>query len=119
MWHQVLTHLESYPETSCTSMFIYAFSRGIRFGWLENPETYAEAAEKAWKALNQVSIDKDGNVYGTCRGSEFSFTPDYYIHDLLWKLNDTHGMGIVLLAGVELKKQIAYRESTGKELQEA
>ncbi len=38
MWHQVLNDHESYPETSCTSMFIYAFSRGIRFGWLKNPE---------------------------------------------------------------------------------
>lgn len=27
MWHQVLNDHESYPETSCTSMFIYAFSR--------------------------------------------------------------------------------------------
>ena len=35
MWHQVLNDHESYPETSCTSMFIYAFSRGIRFGWLK------------------------------------------------------------------------------------
>ncbi len=34
MWHQVLNDHELYPETSCTSMFIYAFSRGIRFGWL-------------------------------------------------------------------------------------
>ena len=39
MWHQVLNDHESYPETSCTSMFIYAFSRGIRFGWLKNPES--------------------------------------------------------------------------------
>ena len=35
MWRQVLTHPESYLETSCTAMFICAFSRGIRHGWLE------------------------------------------------------------------------------------
>ena len=119
MWHQVLTHHESYPETSCTSMFIYAFSRGIRFGWLENPAPYADAAQRAWKAINRVSIDRDGNVHGVCRGSEFSFTPDYYINDLLPRLNDTHGMGIVLLAGVELNKLNAFCEKSAIRLQEA
>lgn len=118
MWHQVLTHHESYPEPSCTSMFIYAFSRGIRFGWIEDADRYAAAAEKGWRALNRVAIDADGNVHGTCRGSEFSFTPDYYINDLLPKLNDTHGMGIVMLAGVELKKLMEYRHIAGEELQE-
>ncbi len=119
MWHQVLTHRESYPETSCTSMFIYAFSRGIRFGWLEDTAAYAAAAERAWDAMNRIAIDKDGNVHGVCRGSEFSFSPDYYINDLLWRLNDTHGIGIVLLAGVELKKLIEFRKIAGKELQQA
>lgn len=118
MWHQVLTHYESYPETSCTSMFIYAFSRGIRFGWLENPAPYADAAQKAWTAINRVSIDRDGNVHGVCRGSEFSFSPDYYINDLLPRLNDTHGMGIVLLAGVELNKLNAFCETSVIRLQE-
>ena len=104
MWHQVLTHLDSYPETSCTAMFIYAFSRGVQHDWLEDHETYANAIFKAWEALNRISIDRDGNVYGVCRGSEFSFTPDYYKYDLSWNLNDTHGTGIVLLAGVEVNK---------------
>ncbi len=118
MWHQVLTHHESYPETSCTSMFIYAFSRGIRYGWLDHPDIYAEAVHKAWKALNRIAIDNRGNVHGVCRGSEFSFTPDYYINDLLWKLNDTHGIGIVLLAGVEVKKLNEYQACAEKALQE-
>lgn len=108
MWHQVLTHPESYPETSCTSMFIYAFSRGIRHGWLETPAVYSKAVSKAWKAICRISVDAEGNVYGVCRGSEFSFTPDYYINDLSWRLNDTHGIGIVLLAGVEVKRLNEY-----------
>ncbi|WP_217620905.1 glycoside hydrolase family 88 protein, partial [Bacillus sp. GbtcB13] len=29
LWHQVLTDPESYEETSCTAMFVYALSRGI------------------------------------------------------------------------------------------
>jgi len=105
MWHQVLDMPSSYIESSCTAMFICAFSRGIRLGWFDcevNP--YRIAAEKAWKALEKFSIDKDGNIHGVCRGSEFSFNPRYYAEHLLPRLNDTHGIGIVLLAGVELLK---------------
>ena len=102
MWHQVLNDHDSYPETSCTSMFIYAFSRGVRFGWLKNPEKYVKSIYKAWKAISKTSVDSKGNVYGVCRGSEFSFIPDYYKYELGWNLNDTHGTGIVMLAGIEV-----------------
>lgn len=102
MWHQVLNDWESYPETSCTSMFIYAFSRGVRFGWLREPEKYVKSIYKAWEAISKTSVDMGGNVYGVCRGSEFSFIPDYYKYELGWNLNDTHGTGIVMLAGIEV-----------------
>jgi rhamnogalacturonyl hydrolase YesR len=108
MWHQVLTHPDAYPETSCTAMFAYAFSRGVQFGWLEKPEPYARAVLRAWEAINKVSIDRGGNVFGVCRGSEFSFTPEYYKKELLPNLNDTHGIGIVLLAGVEVLRMMAF-----------
>ncbi|MDR0589536.1 MAG: glycoside hydrolase family 88 protein, partial [Spirochaetaceae bacterium] len=104
MWHQVLTMPESYPETSCTAMFICAFSRGIRGHWLEDPAPYREAAEKAWKALERSAIDGAGNIHGVCRGSEFAFNPRYYAEHLLPRLNDPHGIGIVLLAGTEILK---------------
>jgi rhamnogalacturonyl hydrolase YesR len=105
MWRQVLNMPASYIETSCTAMFICAFSRGLRFGWLSaSGASYRAAAEKAWRALEKYSVDKAGNVWGVCRGSEFSFNPRYYAEHLLPRLNDTHGIGIVLLAGVELLK---------------
>lgn len=102
MWHQVLDDHSSYPETSCTAMFIYSFSRAIQMRLFSDPEPYYTACHLAWQALTRTSIDKDGNVYGVCRGSEFSFSPEYYKEELLSKLNDTHGIGIVLLAGSEL-----------------
>ena len=111
MWHQVLNHHDSYPETSCTSMFTYAFARGIQYGWLKEPEPYIKAVFKAWEALNRISIDQGGNVHGVCRGSEFSFTPEYYKKELLWNLNDTHGIGIVLLAGVEVLRLMKHLKS--------
>ncbi|NHW38869.1 hypothetical protein GQF04_30750 [Paenibacillus aceris] len=104
LWHQVLTDPESYAEASCTSMFIYAFARGVRFGWLEEAALYVEAVLKGWDGLSRYAIDKHGNVYGVCRGSGYSFNRLYYKDQLSWQLNDTHGIGIVLLAGIEAMK---------------
>ena len=115
MWHQVLDMPSSYIESSCTAMFICAFSRGIRFGWFDkgsapiDTKPYQIAAEKAWQALEKYSIDKEGNLHGVCRGSEFAFNPQYYAEHLLPRLNDTHGIGIVLLAGVELLKLRSFK----------
>jgi len=111
MWHQVLDEHDSYPETSCTSMFACAFARGVRYGWFADPAPYLRAVFQAWEAINRVSVDRLGNVYGVCRGSEFSFNSDYYKHELLWKLNDTHGIGIVLLAGVEVLRLTQHLQS--------
>ncbi|MEJ8302768.1 glycoside hydrolase family 88/105 protein [Saccharibacillus sacchari] len=102
LWHQVLDRPDSYEETSCTSMFVYAFARGIRSGWLEEPEKYLYSVRAAWAGMTRISIDWKGNIYGVCRGSGYSFTALYYRDDLGWNLNDTHGIGIVLLAGTEL-----------------
>ncbi|WP_274651363.1 glycoside hydrolase family 88/105 protein [Paenibacillus humicola] len=101
LWHQVLNIPESYEESSCTSMFVYAFAMGVRCGWLSEPEPYIAAVGKGWEGLTRISIDKQGNVFGVCRGSGYSFSPLYYKDELSWNLNDTHGIGIVLLAGVE------------------
>ena len=110
MWHQVLNMPSSYPETSCTAMFICAFSRGIRNGWFDcDTEPYRNACLRAWKAIEHTSVDVDGNVYGVCRGSEFAFNPRYYAQHLLPRLNDTHGIGIVLLAGVEMLRLSAFK----------
>lgn len=105
MWPQLLDHPESYPETSCTAMFIYGLSRGVRFGWLkeEQRSSALASAQKGWKALTQISVDSRGNVYGVCEGSAYSFKPEYYTKELGWVKNDPHGTGIVMLAGVELQ----------------
>lgn len=104
LWHQVLTDPESYAESSCSSMFVCAFARGVRHGWLPDSDFYARAALRGWEGLTRCCIDADGNIYGICRGSGHSFTPHYYKDDLGWILNDTHGIGVLLLAGVEIEK---------------
>lgn len=100
MWHQVLDMPETYEETSCTGMFLLSFIRGIKNGWLEK-ERYGGAVSRAWNALLQKGIDKDGNVYGVCMGSGCSMEPSYY-SDIPTHKNDDHGTGILLMAAAEL-----------------
>lgn len=104
LWHQVLDDPESYEETSCTAMFVYAFAKGARNGWLTDPGDYANAARRGWAGITRRAVDNEGNVYGVCRGSGYSYSRLYYKDDLTWNLNDTHGIGIVLLAGTETWK---------------
>ncbi|WP_320128110.1 glycoside hydrolase family 88 protein [uncultured Sphaerochaeta sp.] len=111
MWHQVLDMSSSYLETSCTAMFTCAFSRGVRAGWYEIDEPYRTACKKAWKAIQRNSLDKEGHVWGVCRGSEFSCSRRYYAQELLPRLDDTHGIGIVMLAGVEYERLLAFERS--------
>lgn len=110
MWHQVLTFPDSYLETSCTAMFVYGFARGVRYGWLEERDVYRESARRGWEALCDIAVDWKGNIYGVCRGSGYSFSKEYYARDLGWNFNDTHGTGIVLLAGIEVEKMNGERE---------
>ncbi len=102
-WHQVLTDASSYEETSCTAMFTYAMSKGLRHGWYPQPEPFLSCVRKGWNAISHYSVDKGGNVYAVCKGSGFSFTKEYYADDLFWIINDNHGVGIVLLAGSEVQ----------------
>lgn len=116
LWRQVLTDPEAYEEASCTAMFAYAFARGVRFGWLADAARYTDAALRAWRGLASKAIDRNGNVHGVCSGSRYSFAEDYYKYDLLTVVNDNHGTGIMMLAGVEICRLEAFlreRDSSG------
>ena len=109
LWHQVLNRKDTYEESSCTAMFICAFVRGIIKGYISRDqlENAAEAAFKAWEGLSARAVDYQGNIYGICRGSGFSFSSDYY-KELSWNYNDTHGIGIIMLAGTEIVRLEAF-----------
>ena len=108
LWHQILDDPGTYLESSATAMFICAFSRGVRNGWYEAKvcSEIRSAIARAWQGLCEQVIDRNGNLYGVCRGSGFSFSRAYY-RTLMWNFNDTHGIGIVMLAGVEYLKLLA------------
>ena len=111
MWHQILTDPQSYAETSCTAIFVYAFAKGIQSGWLTDIDSAISVAQKGWHGLTAHAIDQWGNIYGICHGSDHSFTYRYYKYELGYVQNDTHGIGPVLLAGIEILKLRAWMEN--------
>lgn len=109
LWHQVLNREEagSYPETSCTGMFLLAMTRGIRNDWLD--ESYLPCMEKTWKGLLSKSIDREGNVYGVCMGSGCAHEAEYY-YKIPTTINDDHGTGVILAAASEYAALLRHRK---------
>ena len=101
MLHQVLDMPESYAEVSCSAMCAAAFARGYKMGIL--PIKYAQAAARTVRVIERYGIDSEGNIYGVCIGSGYSFRREYYKDELGWRVNDTHGTGIVLIAIAEVE----------------
>lgn len=101
MFHQVLDMSTSYQESSCTAMFAAACSRAVQHGWFAEPKPYRDAIARAIEGLLSHAIDEEGRVLGVCRGSEFSCSRHYYAEELLPRIDDTHGIGIILLAFAE------------------
>lgn len=110
LWHQVINEPSSYEETSCTAMFVYGMARGIRYGWLHDQAHYRTVIERGWEGLTKYAIDRQGHVFGVCSGSRYSFAPDYYMYDLRTVINDNHGIGIMMLAGVEVEQLRRFRD---------
>lgn len=102
MWHQILDDSTTYEEASSTSMFICSFSRGIRLGIIKDTlkNRCIASIAKAWTGMKKTVINRKGDLYGVCRGSDCSYSRSYY-RQLGWRFNDPHGIGIAVLAGVE------------------
>jgi unsaturated rhamnogalacturonyl hydrolase len=100
LWHQLLDKVDSYFETSCTAMFTYAIARAVNKGYIE--QRYATIAKQGWEGV-MTKIHPDGKVEGVCTGTGTSDDLAFYYHRPA-PLNDVHGLGAVLLAGVEILK---------------
>jgi unsaturated rhamnogalacturonyl hydrolase len=114
VWYQVLDQggrEGNYLEGSGTAMYIYAFARGARKGYLD--EKYLEIAREAFDdMLDQfIILDEDGlismiDICGSCGlgGNPYrdgSF--EYYINERIVK-NDSKGVAPFILAAIELDR---------------
>ena len=95
MWHQLLDYPDSYPETSCTGMFLFAMASGLNKQLL--PETeYKAVVMKAWNALAAYVNDK-GKTRNVCIGTNAKNSEWHYLKRLR-KTGDFHGQAAVLWA---------------------
>ena len=77
MWHQLIDGPDSWPETSGTAMFTFAFITGVQEGWLD-PATYGPAAKKAWLALTGY-LDAEANLREVCEGTGTGKDREHYL----------------------------------------
>ncbi len=100
LWRQLLDKTDSYLETSCSAMFTYAIARAVNKGYIE--KRYSSLAKRGWEGL-LTKIRPDGKIEGICEGTG---TGDDLVHyyNRPTPLNDIHGIGAVLLAGMEVFK---------------
>jgi len=100
LWHQLLDKPDSYLETSVTAMYTYAVARAVNQGWIN--EKYLAIAREGWKGLTS-KITADGQLQDVCIGTNMDTDIKFY-YTRPTELNDTHGLGALLLAGTEMLK---------------
>lgn len=101
----------NYLEASSSSMFVYAFAKGVKKGYL--PESYQAVAEKAFDGLvsELIKVHPDGEVDVTniCKSAGLGGDPyrdatyDYYISEPI-VTNNLHGTGPFILAALAMDK---------------
>lgn len=100
LWHQVLDKTDSYLESSCTAMFTYSIAKAVNEGWVDR--RYATIALRGWDGL-KTKIRDDGQIEDICVGTGTSADLVFY-YNRPARLNDDHGIGAALLAGIEIMK---------------
>lgn len=113
LWYQVPNFpgkKGNYFEASCANMFVYAFAKGARKGYL--PQKYLIAAQKAYKGIMKEFVVKDseGNLHleKTVSVGGLGGTPyrdgsyAYYLSEPL-KRDDLKGVGPFILASLEIE----------------
>ncbi|MBK9990579.1 MAG: glycoside hydrolase family 88 protein [Verrucomicrobia bacterium] len=99
MWRNLLDKTDSYEESSCTAMFVYAIAHAINEGWI-SPACYGSVAQAGWNGLS-THINAQGHVLDTCVGTTFASDNVYYYHRPT-STDATHGVGPAIMAGAEM-----------------
>ena len=93
LWHQLIDKSDSWPETSGSAMFAFAFVTGVKHGWLDE-KTYGPAARRAWLALVK-ELDANGNLREVCVGTNKGDNEQFY-NDRPRAVGDLHGQAPML-----------------------
>lgn len=114
LWFQVMNRggaSGNYPESSASSMFVYALAKGVRLGYL--PQRYLAASDHGFSAIVRTFVgpgkDCSLNLTGTVKAAGLGGNPyrdgsyRYYLSEKV-VTNDPKGIGAFLLASGELAK---------------
>jgi unsaturated rhamnogalacturonyl hydrolase len=112
VWWQVLdqpNRSKNYLEASGSAMFVYAFAKGARMGYLS--PTYRALADRAFDGMlaTFVSVEPSGlvSINGICKVAGLGGNPprdgsyEYYVSEPMVS-NDYKGVGAFILAAHEL-----------------
>jgi len=113
LWYQILDLPEregNYLEASASTMFVYAFAKGVRNGYL-TPD-FLLSARRGYHGLlqNLIKIDSQGllTLENVCGGAGLGGIPyrdgsyEYYISEEI-RPNDRKGVGPFILAALEME----------------
>ncbi|WP_328349418.1 glycoside hydrolase family 88 protein [Streptomyces sp. NBC_00445] len=106
-WFQVIdkgSRSDNWTETSCSSMFTYALSRGAQQGYLD--AHYKSVAQRGYKGvLAKISLGSDGrtNLTDISIGTNVGDYAFYVARPR--ETNDFHGLGAFLIMNEQLSTQ--------------
>jgi unsaturated rhamnogalacturonyl hydrolase len=103
MWRQVIDHEDAWEESSCTAMFAYALTCGLKKGILKG-DKYKIAVSIATKSLINL-LDKNGKLPNVCAGTGQSKDIAYYLNRPK-NLGDFHGQAPLLWLVDELIEEL-------------
>ena len=101
LWHQVLDKEDSYTESSCSAMFVYSTAHAVNQGWID--KRYASIARTGWEGLKKNKLNELGQLKDICVGTGIQDNLPFYYNRPVG-LNEKHGTGPLLDAGVEILK---------------
>jgi len=108
MWHQLIDDPRSFPESSCTGMFLYGLISGVHRGWLKGAN-YEESIEKGWPALASY-VNAKGEAMNVCIGTNAKDNKKHYLTRPKTDGN-FHGQAAVLWAATAMHRY--HRENVG------
>jgi unsaturated rhamnogalacturonyl hydrolase len=114
LWYQILDLPEragNYQEASASAMFVYAFAKGVREGYLS--QDFLFPARRGYHGLlqNLIKIDAQGllTLEKVCGGAGLGGKPyrdgsfEYYVNEKIVP-NDPKGVGPFILAALEMER---------------
>ena len=101
LWYQLLDKPDSYTESSCTAMFVYGIAHAVNAKWID--KRYQSIALAGWNGLKKHKINELGQLKDICVGTGIQDNLPFYYNRPVG-LNEKHGTGPLLDAGVEILK---------------